>query len=141
MSRFLIKGEVRELETGEVMFTQGQPMSRDEKCVFIVMDGRMHLVRKLASGRILSNVVRRGVVFGVESSFSKDSETWEFTAVATQDSKIYCWTRSDYEMIVGTYAEIAKDTIVDQSRWLRKINQIVSAIDHGEPPTERLITL
>lgn len=131
MSRFLIKGEVQDFARGEIIFQAGQPISRDENCVYFVMDGRIHLAKRFPNGKILTNIARIGDVFGVETSFTNSAETWQFTAICTKPTKVYCWNRSNFEIILGTYAEIAKTTIVLESRWLRRINQLVGDLDKG----------
>ena len=65
-----------------------------------------------------------GELFGVVNVYAP-SDTVHFKAEAISDTKAYCWTREQFDLALGIYQELARDTIQTLSKRLRLVNDLL----------------
>ena len=67
---------------------------------------------------------RSGELFGVVNVYAPSDEV-HFQAEAISDTKAYCWTREQFDLVLGIYQELARDTIQTLSKRLRLVNDML----------------
>lgn len=109
-------GSVQSMARGEVLFHEGEPAA----AMFGVIDGQFKLVRYTAKGKeMLLHLVRGGQTFAEAALFGDG--TYPATAVALEDSKVWCLLRAQLVELVRRTPELGLALTGSVSVWTRRL--------------------
>jgi CRP/FNR family transcriptional regulator len=101
---------------GEVLFHEQE----DAAAMYAVVTGRIKLVRYSPAGReMLLHLVRPGETFAEAALFG--SGTYPATAIAVEDSRLWCLPRHRLEELVRRSPELGLALVGSVSLWTRKL--------------------
>ena len=66
----------------------------------------------------------KGMLFGVVDVYAPADEVI-FRAEAVSEVTVYCWTREQFDLALGIYQELARETIQTLSKRLRLVNDLL----------------
>mgnify|MGYP001552079208 CR=1 FL=1 len=116
--RFLDRGEERHFSAGESLWS-----NEEEALVCYVLSGEIlySFPHEADESQI---VCREGMLLGIVDTHLQEASAI-FSAKATKDSQVYCWTREQFSLALGIYQELARQTIQTLSKRVRNVNELL----------------
>jgi len=109
-------GHDKTLRKGDVLFHEQAPAD----AMYAVLEGRMKLVRYSPGGKeMLLHLVRSGETFAEAALFG--SGTYPATAVALEETRLWCLPRHRLEALVRRSPELGLALVGSISLWTRKL--------------------
>ena len=113
-ARFLDRGKECSFQANSQLWPHDS-----EPVVWFILEG---VVSYSFNGQAI--ICRPGELFGVVNVYAPSDEV-HFQAEAISDTKAYCWTREQFDLALGIYQELARDTIQTLSKRLRLVNDML----------------
>ena len=116
LERVLAAGHEKKLSRGAHLFNEGEKT----EALFVLLQGRVKMVRYTPQGReMLLHMVNPGQTFAEAALFGR--ATYPASAVAVEDSQVWCWPRERLLALVRSSPELALALILSVSLWTRTL--------------------